>query len=148
MKNLKVGDRIKMGHSVYNLVADFADPGKVYFLRDGGHMLYIPFTVTDLGNITYEEFRQTSYSKDDWTYEDGSPIYPEEITYSIGDRFEHTNGEEYILVQVGIRMCCLVCLDSGNYYSKPVEVDNPGRITVEEFFYICASNDYSFEKIV
>lgn len=144
MKNLKVGDRIKTGDSVYTLVTSFADPGKVYFLRDGGHMLCIPFTVADLSNITFEEFNKTGYSRTGWKYEDGSPIYPEEITYSIGDRFRRDDGE-YILAQVGIQMCCLICLNSGNYWSPATKVSNPFEITIDEFTHIGA---HLFVKIV
>lgn len=130
MKNLKVGDRIKFGHgSVYMLVNDAYK--QVFFVNLESGYLSLSFSVDNPLDITYDEFRQTGYTKSDWTYEDGSPIYPEE-TYSVGQRFKTTYDEEYILAQVDLRKVTMISLSNGNRYEDPIDVDDPQRITRED----------------
>lgn len=145
MKNLKVGDRIKFGGHIDSVYTLMHYDSIVYFVKAGKSNLVCPFTVSNPHSITLEEFSKTGYSKNAWTYENDSPIYTEE-TYAIGDRFKRA-GEEYILAQVGIKMCCLVGL-CGNYWSTAIKVDNPLEITETEFADICACNyNNSFVKI-
>lgn len=128
MKNLKVGDVIMIYGGQYSLVGFYRD-GRYYvsFMKDS--FLNLEFEVKSVHDITKEEFEKV-YPATSWTYADGSPIYPEPAkTYEIGQRFVSPYGDEYILAQVDNFKVAMICLDGGNRYENPYDVDNPCKIT-------------------
>jgi len=72
---------------------------------------------------------------------------PEEKTYSIGDRFRHSYGEEYILVASGAKDVLIVCLQDGGHWAPPISVCNPTDITHDEFCRLCCWKQNEFTQI-
>jgi len=87
--------------------------------------------------------------------EDGVIIFGEveevkPITYSVGQRFNHTpKTEEYILAYTGEGTCSLISLSDGKMWDAgKVKVINIFKITEEEFNNIAAGCISEFELIV
>lgn len=71
-------------------------------------------------------------------------------TYHIGQVFVFTgpgfdNGREFLLSQTTVRRVALICLDNGNRWCEPVEVESSDRITEKEFEQI--TNGKLFELV-
>lgn len=56
------------------------------------------------------------------------------VTYSRGQRFLHDDKDEYILAIVNYELrAVLICLNNGNRWNNGTEVEDPGKITSDEF---------------
>ena len=72
-------------------------------------------------------------------------ITEEEVTYSIGDRFNIKNGGKVIIVKTGISMAGLRKLGTGSTYGSSfggVKVSNLNKITKDEFLSMGCRLDY------
>ena len=123
----------------YTIMCTALEPRKAYFSTENG--LYRGFDIENPQNITKEEFEKTGYPSERWSHIDGTPLF-EDDRYSIGDRFI-INGCEYILAQVDPKKCLLIGLESGNYWSYAVDVDNTRAITKSEMFAITRGEAYT-----
>lgn len=138
-KMLKANDVIvfKPTSKKYRIV--FSNTTNTAYIEDRG-FLDCGFTANNGEDIQKEEFGVV-YSIDLWAHEDGSPLFEEE-TYGIGDRFAISDGS-YILAQVDPKKCLLLNLESGNYWSYAVDVDNTSAITESEMFMITRGEAYT-----
>lgn len=60
-------------------------------------------------------------------------VFEEEVTYSIGQRFENTeSGMQFILALVDPDTVSLISLVDGNRYCKKIKVENVTKITEME----------------
>ena len=123
----------------YTIMCTDMEPRMAYFSTNSG--LYVGFEIEDSQNITKEEFERSGYRSERWSHIDGSPLFKDDF-YSIGDRFI-INGYEYILAQVDPKKCLLIGLESGNYWSYAVDVDNTSAITESEMFMITRGEAYT-----
>lgn len=73
----------------------------------------------------------------------------DEMFYSVGDRFRHKGGNEYMLAFVsGSNMVQLLRIDGKGYYSTyPTSVGNVRKITKKEFVKIVEDDEGFFTKI-
>ncbi len=70
-----------------------------------------------------------------------------EETYSIGDRFQSTDGEKYLLVAADVGKIILVDLDSGKRYYRAIAVLDIWNVTESEFSQICHDRPEDFTRI-
>jgi hypothetical protein len=71
--------------------------------------------------------------------------FPQEETYSIGDRFE-IEDQEYILSRINNKLCLLINLSTGNYYEGPVPVKDINKITKAELGRMIGRDEF-FNKV-
>jgi len=68
------------------------------------------------------------------------------VFYKTGDRFEHQNGCEYILISVPEKLgyVCMTNIETGDYRGKGMRnVIDSRQITDDEFRQICAGDKYT-----
>jgi hypothetical protein len=69
-----------------------------------------------------------------------------EVFYERGQRFIHENGSESILTQVDSYEICLIDLDSGNRWRRPLKIKSSLKITEEEFKIICDGETFTLKE--
>lgn len=155
---LKIGDTIADKFSTYKIVSDYGSFGiggtEYVYLLDTTHdssCLLMRFRVEKnrvdgaYTNEVTKEMLSILYSGekdhclDNICKGNGEPIWPK-VEYQCGDRFtSRVCGTEYILSQVAPCTVALINLRDGNRWSEGQEVQNPWRLTEDDFKKICGS---------
>jgi len=75
------------------------------------------------------------------------PVVVKPITYRIGDKFEHEDGDKYILACVDFNIIALINFETGNRFANAIKVDSIFIITSDNFDTITNTRPHRFTKI-